>query len=126
MKAAVAAAAKGAVRSVEAAPPGAGDAVCQAGAARAGGAPAEIAPAGAAPAGAAPAGAAPARATPAGGPAVYEEAAPALDAAAAARRTVLSPVALLLPLLFCFGVCLRRSFAGVGVVVHGYSSRRVG
>ena len=78
LKAALAAAAKGAVHSVEAAPLGAGDAVCPAGAAQSGGAPAEAAPAKAAPpAGAAPAGAATAGATPAGGPPVYEEAAPA-------------------------------------------------
>ena len=75
-------AAKGAVHSVEAAPPGAGDAFCQAGAAEArraaaGAAPARAAPAGAAPAGAAPAGAARAGAIPAGGPAVYEKSAPA-------------------------------------------------
>ena len=55
LKAALAAAAKGAVHSVEAAPLGAADAVCQAGAALAGGGPAETAPAKAAPAGAAPA-----------------------------------------------------------------------
>ena len=54
LKVAQAAAANGAVHFEEAAPPGAGDAGCQAGA------PAEAAPAGAAPAGAAPAGAAPA------------------------------------------------------------------
>ena len=78
MKAVLAAAATGAVHSVEAAPPGAGDAVCQAGAVLlAGGVPVEAAPAKAAPAGAAPAGAPRAEATPAGGPAVYEEAAPA-------------------------------------------------
>ena len=82
LKITLAAAAKGAVHSVETAPPEADDAICQAGAAQAVGAPREAAPAGAAPAGAAPAGAAPAGAapaetTPAGGPAVYEEAAPA-------------------------------------------------
>ena len=87
LRAALAAAAKGAVHSVKAAPPGAGDAVCHAEAAQLGGAPPNAAPARAAPAGAAPAGAAPpgaappgaarAGATPAGGPAVCEEAAPA-------------------------------------------------
>ena len=81
VKATLAAATKGAVNSVEAAPPGAGDAVCQPGVGQAGGAtaeeapakaaPARAAPAEAAPAGAAPVGAARAGAPPAGGPAVY-------------------------------------------------------
>ena len=53
LKAAPAAEAKGAVHSVEAVPPGVGDAVCRARAAQVRGAPAEAAPAKAAPAGAA-------------------------------------------------------------------------
>ena len=87
MNTALAAAATGAVHSVEAAPPGACDADCQAGVALAGGAPADAAPAkavparaaraGTAPAEAAPSGAAPSGATPAGDPTVCKEAAPA-------------------------------------------------
>ena len=84
MKAALAAAGKDAVHSVEAAPPGAGDAVCQEEETQAAGAPAKAAPARAARVGAAPAGVARAGATPAGGPAVYKEAAQARRASYAA------------------------------------------